>query len=84
MAPILPERRRAPVPGARIHFSALRAATLEAMRRGDGMNKKRARRGTEHKTVPCCEIVDTGLRSMLSGPLKSIRDPYQMNRLVHH
>ena len=84
MAPILPERPRAPVPGLRIRLSALRAATLDAMRRGDGMNKKRARRGTEHKTVPCCEIVDTGLRSMLCGPLKSLRDPYQMDRLAHH
>lgn len=49
MAPILPERRHAPDPGARIRLSELRAATLEAMRRGDGMNKKSARRGTEHK-----------------------------------
>ncbi|MBN3731120.1 hypothetical protein [Burkholderia sp. Tr-20390] len=49
MAPILPERRPAPVPGMRIRLSALRAATPEAMRRGDGMNKKSARRGTEHK-----------------------------------
>ncbi|MDN7878252.1 hypothetical protein [Burkholderia aenigmatica] len=61
MAPILPERRRVPVPEARIRLSALRAATLEAMRRGDGMNKKSARRGTEHKTVSCCEIDDTGI-----------------------
>ncbi|WP_174970276.1 hypothetical protein [Burkholderia lata] len=60
MAPILPERRRAPVPGARIRLSVLRAATLEVMRRGDGMNKKSARRGTEHKTVSCCEIADIG------------------------
>ncbi|WP_143059981.1 hypothetical protein [Burkholderia contaminans] len=34
---------------ARIRLAELRAATLEAMRRGDGMNKKSARRGTEHK-----------------------------------
>ncbi|WP_448164863.1 hypothetical protein [Burkholderia cepacia] len=58
MAPILPERRRAPVQGARIRLPALRAATVEATRRGDGMNKKRARRGTEHKTVSCREIAN--------------------------
>ncbi|WP_143066138.1 hypothetical protein [Burkholderia cepacia] len=58
MAPILPERRRAPVPGAHIRLPALRAATVEATRRGDGMNKKRARRGTEHKTVSCREIAN--------------------------
>jgi len=37
MAPILPERRCAPVPGAHIRLPALRAATVEATRRGDGM-----------------------------------------------
>ncbi|MCA8431943.1 hypothetical protein [Burkholderia seminalis] len=31
-------------------FRVLRAATLDAWRRGDGPNKKSARRGTEHKT----------------------------------
>ncbi|NHV27805.1 hypothetical protein [Burkholderia sp. D-99] len=56
MAPILPERRRAPVPDVCIRLPALRAATFEATRRGNGMNKKSARRGTEHKTVSCCEI----------------------------
>ncbi|MCA8018271.1 hypothetical protein [Burkholderia metallica] len=60
MAPILPEPRRAPVPGARIRLFAMRAATRCLKRRGDGMNKKRARRGTEHKTGPCCEIDAAG------------------------
>ncbi|WGY69391.1 hypothetical protein KEC55_05195 [Burkholderia cepacia] len=45
---------------ARIGFRVLRAATLEALRRGDEPNKKSARRGTEHKTFSCCGSGDAG------------------------
>ena len=65
MAPILPERWRAPDfphPHGRRRFlcDAPCVATRDVSRRDDRSNKKSARRGTEHKNVLCCEIGDTG------------------------
>jgi len=62
---------------ARIAFRVLRAATLDAWRRGDGPNKKSARRGTEHKTLSCRGNGDTGAdRCRPARIVKSIRNPY--------